>query len=70
MKVDYQGKQEEAIEVDVVSVHEPWVECQLSNGKLLRFKGVVISVCRLTNVKNPDGSDIYLFGTQRIVNVK
>ena len=70
MKVDFQGKQIEAIEIEVVRTNEPWTECQLADGKVLMFKDVVISVCKAVTETNPDGSPLYLFGTHRVVRIK
>ena len=70
MKVKYQGKEVDAIEVEVVRVSEPWTECQLADGSVLMFKDVVGTVCKLVNEKNLDGSPIYTFRTHRVVRLK
>lgn len=70
MKVDFKGKQVEAIEVEVIRVNEPWTECQLADGAVLMYKDVIVAVCKLVDEKNPDGSSIYTFSTRRVVRVK
>ncbi len=70
MKLEYQGKQVEATEIEVVRTNEPWVECQLADGKVLMFRDVVVAVYKLVDEKNPDGSPIYNFQTHRVMRIK
>ncbi len=70
MKVPYQGKEVEATEIEVIRTNEPWVECQLADGKVLMFRDVVVAVYKLVNDTNPDGSSIYSFNTHRVVRMK
>jgi hypothetical protein len=70
MKVPYQGKEVEVIEIEVIRCSEPWTECQLSDGKLLMFKDVVFSVFKAITETNPDGSPLYVFQTHRVVRLK
>jgi len=69
-KVKYQGREVEATEVDVVSSDEKWNQYQLVDGKVLMFKEVLVSVFKLTNEVNPDGSSVYQFQTHKVVRVK
>lgn len=69
MKVEYMGKLEDAVDVEVVTCDEPWTKCQLSDGRILMFKNVVVSVCKLAKIKNQDGSPIYQFKTQKVVKM-
>ena len=70
MKVDFQGKQVEAIEIEVVRSSEPWSEHQLADGKVLMCKDIIMAVYKLVDEKNPDGSPIYNFQTHRVVRIK
>ena len=70
MKVPYQGKEIEAIEIEVIRVNEPWAEYQLADGKVLMVKDVIKAVYKLVGEKNPDGSDIYHFEFQKVTRVK
>jgi len=70
MKVEFKGRQVEAVEVGALFSKEPWSEHQLSDGKVLMYKDTLVSVFKVLEEKNPDGSDIYTFQTQRVVRVK
>ena len=70
MKIKHGDKEVEAIEIEIVRANEPWVECQLADGKILMFRDVVVSVYKLVDERNPDGSEIYNFQTHRVVRMK
>lgn len=70
MKANYKGQEIEAEEVDVLTYNEPWNEYQLSNGKVLKFKAIVTQILKAVDVKNPDGSDLYLFQYKSVTHVK
>lgn len=70
MKVNYQGNEVEATEVEVLSSDERWNQYQLADGKILLFKEVLVSVYKLVGVTNPDGTPAYQFQTHKVVRVK
>lgn len=71
MKVDFNGKQVEAKEMDVLSAEEHWNTYRLEDGTTLVLKSVLISVHRLEGEKNPDGSQVYRIQTSPpIIRVK
>lgn len=67
---DFRGKTIEVEELDSLTSHEPWNEYQLSNGKVLMIKTVLIAVSKAVYEKTPDGKDLYLTQTQHIIKVK
>lgn len=70
MKLKYQGREVEAIEVDVLLSNEKWNEYQLADGKVLMFKEVLVSVYKLEGELNLDGSPVYQFQTHKVVRIK
>jgi hypothetical protein len=70
MKVNFQGKEVEATEVEVLTSDEKWNQYQLADGKVLMFKEVLVSVYKLEGVTNPDGTPAYQFQTHKVVRVK
>ena len=70
MKINYQGHEVDANEIDVVSSNEHWNEYQLADGKVLMFKEVLIAVYALNGKTNPDGSQTYQFQTSKVVRIK
>lgn len=70
MKIQYQGKEVDAVEVEVIACDERWNTYQLADGKVLMFKPVLTSVIKVESIKNPDGSDIYQFQCTNVVRLK
>lgn len=70
MKVNYNDRQVDATEVEVLMTDEKWNTYQLADGKVLIFKEVLTSIVRLDDEKDKDGNPIYAFQTQRVVRIK
>jgi len=70
MKINYQGREVEANEVEVVSSNEHWNEYQLADGKVLLLKTVLVGVQRIEGVTNPDGSPTYQMQTHIVPRVR
>lgn len=70
MQINYQGKQIDVTEVEVITANEPWSEYRLSDGKVLCFKSVLISVFKSVTEKTPEGEFLYMTKNQNIVKVK
>ena len=68
--VKYQGRDIEAIEVDVITSTEPWNEYRLPDGKVLCVKTVLMRAFKATHEKTPDGEPLYLTNTQNFVKVR
>lgn len=70
MQMNFNNKQIEVEEVEVLQSNEPWSEYQLADGSLLSHKTVLISAFRALTEKNPDGTVVYLTRTQNVVKVR
>ncbi len=70
MKVVFQGKEVEAIEVEVLTKDEHFNTYQLSDGNVLMFEAVLIGVQKLEGVTNPDGTPVYQFQVTNVPRVK
>jgi hypothetical protein len=70
MIMNYQGKQIEVEEIEVVTSNEPWSEYRMIDGKVLCVKNVLISVYKAISEKSPDGESLYLTKNHNIVKVK
>jgi hypothetical protein len=66
---EYQGKQIEVEEIEVLSNNELWSEYKLKDGTTLIVKNVLISVTKAVSEKLEDGTPIY-FVTQAIPLVR
>lgn len=70
MKTNFQGREVEATEIDVLLSKEQWSEYQLADGKVLLLKTVLTGVQRVEGQTNPDGSPIYILQTHLVPRVK
>ena len=70
MLMNFNGKQVEVEEVEVVSCSEPWSEYQLADGSVLCHKTVLVSVYKALTEKNADGTVLFLSKSQNILKVK
>jgi len=70
MKLTYQGREVEATEVEPVTSEEHWNSYQLSDGRVLMFKEVLVSMYRIEGETNPDGTPVYQFQTHKVVRLK
>ena len=70
MKTRYKGKEVDAQEIEVILSKEQWNEYQLSDGKVLLLKTVLVSIQRIEGETNPDGTPVYQFQTHLVPRVK
>lgn len=70
MEVKWEGRDEEADEVEVFLSDEKWNEYQLADGNILMFKEVLVSVHKLRNKTSSGGGPLYQFQTHKVVRVK
>ena len=70
MKVDFQGKQIEANEIEVINANERWNEYQLADGKVLMLKLVLVGVQLLDAIDEKTKTPIFQYQTQIISRVK
>ena len=70
MIVNYQGRDVEAVDVEVLSDSERWNEYQLADGALLSIKTVLISVSKAVSERTPDGEPLYMTKTHNLVKIK
>lgn len=70
MKMQYQGRDVEVTEVEVVTASEPWSEYRLTDGRILSIKNVLIGAFKATSEKTPDGESLYLTRNHMVVKVR
>lgn len=68
--INYQNRQIEVEELDVLNSNERWNEYQLSDGTELATKTVLVRVFKAKNEKTPDGDALYIINSQNIVKAK
>lgn len=70
MKININGKEVEAKEVEVLSSVENWSEYKLSDGYTLKAKVVVTKVIVMGDMNNIDGTPQYQVMHQIVIGVK
>lgn len=70
MKIPYNNQMIEATEVEPIASKEEWNEYQMSNGKVLLIKALLIRALRANDMKAPDGTPLYNIQSQCICRVK
>lgn len=70
MKITFRGKIVEATEVGVLTSNEHWNEYQLEDGRVLKYKEVLVAVLRIEGLVNSDGTPAYQIQTRKVVDVR
>jgi len=70
VKGTFQGKEVELTEVEVLQCSEQWNEYQLSDGKILLLKTVLVGIQRIEEQTQPDGSPVYQFLTHSVPRIR
>jgi hypothetical protein len=70
VKAQYQGREVEVDEVEVLLSKEQWSEYQLADGKMLMLKTVLVGVQRIVGETAPDGAPLYQLQTHIVPRVK
>lgn len=70
MKANFQGREVEVSEIEVLLSKEPWSEYQLADGKMLLLKTVLVGVQRIEGETDSDGNPIYMFQTKSVSRVR
>jgi len=70
MKINFQGREVEATDVDFITRKEDFNEYQLSDGKVIRMKTVVTDIFRLEGEKDTEGNQVYQVKSTNILRVK
>ncbi len=69
-KINWQGKEVEAFDVDFRVSREDWNEYALLDGTTIRMKAVVSSIIRLEDQFDNEGNPVYMVKSNNMVVVK
>lgn len=70
IKVNFQGKEVEAVRVHVTSSSEHFNTYILDDGTTVKFKAVVTDILKLVGVRDTNGRPVYLLTSQNVTNVQ
>lgn len=68
IKVRYQDKMRDAIELDFKAKKEEWNEYEIVDGSTIRMKLVITAVAR-TDEYDAEGNPVYVIKSSNVVNV-
>jgi len=69
IKVRFEEKIVEALDMDFKSVKEDWNEYQINDGTIIRMKVVVTNIAKLTDKYDNDGNPIYVVKSSNVLAV-
>ncbi len=70
MNINYQGRQIEVEEVEVINANERWNTYQLADGREISVKLVAVMIARAEKETVDNGTPLYIVQSQNIVKVK
>ena len=68
VRIHYQGREHQGVEVHVNSIHEAINTYDLADGTVLTLRCVIVGVVRLDDVHNDQGEPVYVVKSQNIVS--
>jgi len=69
IKVPFEGKIVEGVEMEFKSIKEDWNEYQINDGTIVRLKVVVTNVARITDKYDNDGNPIYVVKSSNVLSI-
>lgn len=69
VKVNFQGKQVDGVELDFKARKEEWNEYEVSDGTIIRMKLVATNIVRLENQYDRDGNPIYTVKSSNVLGI-
>lgn len=69
IKVPFEGKIVEAVDIDYKTTKEEWNEYQVTDGSIIRMKVVITNIARLIDRYDSDGNPIYVVKSSNVLAV-
>lgn len=69
-KINFQGKEVDATEVEFQTRKEDWSEYQLMDGSVLKMKLVVGDILRIEGMYDEEGNPLYRVKSSNVVMIK
>jgi hypothetical protein len=69
VKIEFQGREYDAVPVEVNQANELWNQYLLDDGSVLKLKTVVTSIVRVPEVHDQEGNPVYLVKSGNVVTV-
>ena len=69
-KIDWRGRQVDAVEMDFQTRREDWSEYQLYDGTVLKMKTAVGEILRIEGEYDPEGNPVYQVKSTNVMMVR
>jgi len=69
IKVPFEGKIVEGLEMGFKSISEDWNEYEVNDGTIIRLKVVVTNIAKLTDRYDKEGSPIYVVKSSNVLSI-
>ena len=69
IKVSFEGKIAEGLDMDFKTIKEEWNEYQVNDGTIIRMKVVVTNIAKLTDKYDKEGNPIYLVKSSNVLSI-
>ena len=69
IKVPYQGKSYDALDMEFKTIKEEWNEYETSDGSSIRLKVVVTNIARVKGQYDKVGNPIYVVRSSNVVSI-
>jgi hypothetical protein len=69
VRVPFEGKTVEGIDLDFKTQKEEWNEYQVNDGTIIRMKVVVTNIARVIDKYDNDGNPIYVVKSSNVLTV-
>jgi hypothetical protein len=69
IKVPFEGKNVDGVELDFKTTKEEWNEYELTDGTIIRLKVVVTNIARLTDKYDNVGNPMYIVRSSNVLGI-
>jgi len=69
IKVPFQGKTVDGLDMDFKSIKEDWNEYQINDGTIVRMKVVVVNIAKVTDKYDNEGNPVYIVKTSNVLAI-
>jgi hypothetical protein len=69
VRVPFEGKTVEGVDLDFKALKEEWNEYQVNDGSIIRMKVVVTNIAKIIDRYDTDGNPIYVVKSSNVLTV-
>jgi len=69
IKVPFEGKSHDAIDLDFKTINEDWNEYQVADGTIVRLKTVVTNIVKVPEKYDNAGNPVYIVKSSNVLSI-